>query len=69
MDEARASMSAAAISPSPPSSASVQPEATVMSSHSQKSLVWKYFKYDPAMNKSVCQVLSTASDASSASDI
>jgi len=56
-------MSAAAIS------LPVQPEATVTSSCSRKSLVWEYFEYDLAMNKNVCQVLSTASDASSAIDI
>ena len=69
MDEARASTSAAVISLSLPSSASVQPEATVTSSRSRKSLVWEYFEYDPATSESVCQVLSTASDTSSTIDI
>lgn len=71
MDKARPSTSATALSLSPPpsSAGSVQHEASVTSSHPRKSLVWEYFKYHKSTNQSVCQILSTQSTDTSASDI
>lgn len=47
----------------------VQHKASVTSGRPQKSLVWEYFEYHKLTNQSVCQILSSQSTDTSASDI